>query len=229
MMRPRLSRLNTWQRHQEEVLAVLMLALTRLREYECHNKSEPSLNRSLYFCLLGANNELWKARRGGFDWPPAPEARNPPYAADDESARREKKSPDFMWGYIDHAEMDPRKQGRFFVIECKRLRAALRNDWVFNKNYVRDGVLRFVRAEHGYAKGERTAAMVGYIQGMENDAILAEVNEELIAAVLPPIAAPEHGWQGVSRLNQSLTRSFPVSPLLLLHLWVDLRARISPS
>jgi hypothetical protein len=223
MVRPRLSSLRTWERHQERVCAVLVSALAKLRTRHLQLNTEVYLNREMYWCLLEANDELWRSRRGGFDHPPDYECKNPPAPEDEERMPREDKIPDFMWGYIDHAEKDPRRQARYLVIECKRLGTAPRGDWLLNRNYVQHGVLRFLRREHGYAKGERSAVLVGYVQDMEYDAILAEVNQELLGSILPPLLAPADGWLSISRLDQNLLRPGRQPPLLLVHLWADVR------
>ena len=94
-----------------------------------------------------------------------------------------------------------------------------------NSNYIMHGVLRFIRHEHGYSKGDRSAAMVGYIQSMRFEDILSEVNAVANSIPITTITASATGWQvrGISSLHQVLLRPFPVSPFTLQHLWIDLR------
>jgi hypothetical protein len=136
MARPRISKLNTWEKHEKRVLEVLEEALALLQTKSNLIQSETPLNRELYFCLIEANHKLWKMKRG-FDHPPTSEAKNPPSPDDEYHTPREDKIPDFLWGFQDHLGIeDPRRQARYYTIECKRLGKPTRSDWVLNTNYV---------------------------------------------------------------------------------------------
>jgi hypothetical protein len=188
-----------------------------------------SLNRELYFCLLEANARQWRDRNDGFAHPPDPEGKNPPDADDDRRTAREDKIPDFRWSFIDHAATDPRRGARHFIIECKRLGRPPRADWILNANYIHHGVLRFVYPEHGYAKGEASAAMVGYLESMEPDDVLGEVNAVAASAGIAALIGPVGDWRvdAVSRLDHQVVRP-PEAVLALRHCWVDLRSCFRP-
>lgn len=226
MSQPLLSQIDLWSRHERRVLDVFAEALSLLRAEKDLKRSEVELNRKLYLCLHDANSQLWRSGKGGLDCVPVSEAKNQPDPDDDRRAKREDKVPDFQWSFYDHAEPNPRRSAHHFVIECKRLGSPPRADWVLNENYVGHGILRFVHAEHGYAKGEASAAMVGYIESTEPDAILAEVNVAASKVGVASIPRPLAGWQidGVSRLDHQVARPSPGSTLALRHLWVDLRS-----
>lgn len=225
MSQPRISRLRTWEKHERRVVDILLLALSILRKKDILPSSEVLLNRELYFCLLEANHALWESGAGGFDHPPTPEGHNPADPDDEQRAVRENKIPDFYWGFIDHSEPDPRRSARNYVIECKRLGNPPRADWILDQNYVNNGILRFITEEHSYAKGERSGAMVGYVQNMELDEILCEVNSSAVSVGIPELLAPFSGWQigGTSQFTHQLNRIFLISPFQLTHFWVDLR------
>jgi hypothetical protein len=225
MRQPKISQPMTWDRHVSLVLTVLVRALTILQSRVSNTESEISLNRELYFCLLEANEELHRYTGEAFNHQPTSEAKNPPDPDDEQRAKRENKIPDFFWGFIDHTSPDPRRGARNFYIECKRLLKPTRADWVFNENYIHHGVLRFVTEEHGYAKGEKEAAMVGYVQNMDFIDILAEVNKTATNASVPSLKGAIAGWNtdGTSRLEHELTRPFQISPFRLQHFWVDMR------
>lgn len=72
MRQPRISRLRSWEKHEQRVVDVLSLALSILSNKRELPQLEILLNRELYFCLLEANRKLWKLGMGGFDHPPAP-------------------------------------------------------------------------------------------------------------------------------------------------------------
>jgi hypothetical protein len=192
---------------------------------------EDELNRKLYFLLLEANRTALTSSLGAFDCAPVYEGSNLPSADDIIRANRESKRPDFQWTCIDHTAPDPKHGVRAFVIECKRLGAPLRTDWEFNVNYVTNGIARFVNKEHGYACDDYKGAMVGYVQSMEFEDILSEVNSTSASMGIPLLSEPADGWKenGTSLLTHTLTRAFGATPFHLLHFWVDLRTRINPS
>jgi hypothetical protein len=187
MSQPRISRLGIWERHEKRVIEVLLVALSILQSKVGIGQSEVDLNRELYFCLLEANRQQWTMGKG-FDHPPVGEGKNPPCPDDEQRARRESKIPDFLWSLIDHTEPDPKRSAHHFIIECKRLGKKPRADWVLNENYVQHGILRFITVEHGYAKGENSGAMVGYLQSMDFDNILNEVNISATAVSILPLS-----------------------------------------
>ncbi len=231
MSQPRISQLSVWKNHEKRVVEVLVLALSLLQK-KTHltfsDVNEEKLNTELYFCLIEANRALHKGdMTKGFDYPPTAEGRNPPDADDRPNSPRKKKIPDFYWGYIDHLESDPRRSARNFYIECKRLGKPLQKNKVLTTLYIEKGVRRFITEEHAYAKGEISSAIVGYVQNMDLETILLEVNAAMESYNEPmsPIERNVEGWQnsGISELSHILERPFPISPFRLHHFWVDLR------
>jgi hypothetical protein len=161
----------------------------------------------------------------GVPYPITYEGHNPPHADDASKAKSEDKKPDFHWGMIDHTEIDPMKCERQFTIECKRLGSPPSPSWVLTKNYIQNGILRFFRENDGYGKGAASGAMIGYVQDMEFDNILKEVNEEAAQNSISELAISPEGWRSkkVSRLRHKFERRFAISPFSLSHLWIDLR------
>jgi hypothetical protein len=217
---PRISALRTWQRWETFFFAALNRALEMLRVIENLPESENELNSRLLDCLRLAAREL----RPKGNYPPIRAECPPlPYGQAEETVRRLKPTPDFLWGYIDRTApalydvMD-------FTIECKRLRHASRS-WNYNESYVRDGIQRFISEEKRYAIGVPSAVMVGYWQSMEADDVLADVNKAVVDRAIPLLILSSGGWKlaGISTLDHRLIRSFPVSPCHLRHLWIDLR------
>ena len=225
MARPRISLLRLWERHELRVINVLGEALAIMSSSGIRESNEVLQNRRLFQCLMEANNRQWRLGTGGFDHPPTPEGKNLPSADDEQRAMREDKIPDFQWTLIDHAEDDPVRSVHAFVIECKILGKPKRADWIYNENYVKHGMLRFVAGEHGYAKGEISGAMIGYVYDMDPGSILAEVNVTASTHGLPHVPHPDDGWQegGTSRMTHMLVRTFPTTQFKLVHFWVDLR------
>jgi hypothetical protein len=223
MSQPHILALDLWTRHEARVLDVLVEALTLLQREPNLEESEVDLNRRLYRCLQNANRNLYLLGRS-FDIVPTLDGKNPPYADDQQRATRENKVPDFYWGFTDHTA-PVEKSYRHFVVECKRLGKRVSSQWVFNTNYVQHGILRFITEEHGYAMGEESAAMVGYIQNMDVNDIFVEVNSAAQAASIPALFLHDETWNegGITRLEHTLERRIPVFRFALHHLWVDLR------
>ena len=75
-------------------------------------------------------------------------------------------------------------------------------------------------------KGCESAAMIGYVQDMDPDATLTDVNKFATPRKLPSLKKAAAGWvaKSVTRLDQDpVNRNFDTNPLNLRHLWVDLR------
>jgi hypothetical protein len=220
---PRLSELPLWERHETRVLNIVRSALALLAT-RLPSGGEPLLNRELYFCILEANRADQRDKgRDWFDHPPVWEGRNPP-TPDGAAAASESKVPDFHWSYLDHDEPDPARSARHFVIECKRLGQPTPAGWTFNTHYVEDGIRRFVDPAWRYGRDVASGAMVGYLEAMSVDAILAEVNAAATVHTLPAITLKVKHPPSVHELDHDLERSFAITPFHLTHLWLEASA-----
>ncbi len=210
-----------WARREAHFTSVALRALELLHE-GAPSGDENALNRDLYFCMLRASREL--DPEGIYPGPVA-ECCNQPDVDDVARATRESKRPDFTWAYLDPHEPDPRKSSIQLIVECKRLGLPTNPQWILNSNYVEHGVRRFVDPQWGYAKRFPSALMIGYWQTMDNEALLAEINDHLLAKGLPEVSLSGEGWKisSITQLSHTLVRTFPVSPFGLKHLWLDLR------
>ncbi|MBN1873388.1 MAG: hypothetical protein JXA33_04090 [Anaerolineae bacterium] len=221
---PRLSQISIWKNHKEGIVWVIREALLLLREQPDLPKDEDSpmchsLNRELSFCFGRACHRLRLPHHK-----PSREAKNQPYIGDSEPTNRESKIPDFQWVFVDVLAAEDSCE-RTFTLECKRLGMPSSRSWNLNENYVFNGICRFVTEPHEYGKGSDDCAMIGYIQSMEFTDILEEVNQTARQCRITEISPPPGGWikDSISELEQTLERSFPVSPFLLRHFWVDIR------
>jgi hypothetical protein len=96
--------------------------------------------------------------------------------------------------------------------------------WVLNRNYVEHGIARFEHPDWGYAEGSSSGMMVGFMQTMEPDAILAEVNDHITS--FPALSLSGRRWtlKALTLLEpQSFDRRVLLTPFTLNHFWVDLR------
>ena len=216
-----ISDLPLWERHEERVLAILRSALHRLRAKELEGH-EPKLNRELYMCILEANSENHKTGGGSFDGVLVLDAPNPP-TPDTVGSASERKKPDLSWRYIDHQEPDPRRSVRSFTIECKRLGSPSNSGWNFNVRYAWDGVRRFTDPDFEYGRDGASGSMVGYVESLALEEIIAEVNVALTQLGVPDLALPPQADGSLTEMEHSFTRPFPISPFRLVHLWIDIR------
>jgi hypothetical protein len=228
MNQPLISNLpSIWEKRKKEIFTVIREALQILRQQNDLPKIEdsptkPNLNRLLArdcFRKAAYRNRLT-------DLKPTYNSANPPDISDKEPHPRESKKPDFYWQFIDpHADEDSCE--RRFILECKRLGNPSSPSWKLNENYVKEGICRFVTSPHEYGKGDDACGMIGYVQSMDFDDILCEVNTtaENHPEPITKLQLSPNGWQkgGVSELEHQLTRRFPISPFRLYHFWVALQ------
>ena len=91
MSQPRISKLDSWTRHEIKVINVLETALRLLRNKHELKRSERYLNRELFFCLLEANRLMQRNNMDYFDSLPVFEGVNAPLSDDCADDVREKK------------------------------------------------------------------------------------------------------------------------------------------
>jgi hypothetical protein len=219
LLRPEPERPNSWARFKVNIANLISEALLILRSRTDLVTDEKELNRLLFLCIVDANRL--------FDLPlPAYNANNPPHVEDERKVKREDQIPDLYWSIMNHVA-DHSNWYRNFVLECKRLGKKTSKTWELNEQYVIGGILRFFLEEKGYGKGCETGAMVGYVQNMEFDEILSEINFSIATneSSIPKLAAPAEGWQyqGINHLSHTFQRSYIPFNFFLQHFWIDMR------
>ena len=220
--RPQLSSIDFWEDHEHLCKQLLRDALAELTPRPI-DADENDLNRLLYRAIIRVSQ---KAAQDGNHIPVVvPEGRNPPAASDQERAEREFKIPDFYWAYIDPHASDPNDASQQFVVECKRLANPIAR---YTREYVRSGIARFINFGHGYGKGMRSGAMVGYLQEVLLDDALAVVNGVAAGDAIAVLAViTRHGENG-GEFHHQVTRPIPVSPFHLTHLWTRIGPELGP-
>lgn len=190
-------------------------------------EQEVDLNREL---CRNIRRALWELRDSdeGFDTLPHLDACNQPDEDDEARATRLDKRPDFQWELKDTQARNYEEYTRLYAMECKRLGFPSSPTWVLNREYISNGVCRFIKAEYGYGspKSNPSYAMVGYVQNMDLDDILGEVNGFAKTYSVPDIMLSEDGWieKDISHLDHQLERpEIHPTPLDLRHLWLDIR------
>ncbi len=225
MTRPRLSTALTWARFEEAVHAVFTEALRRLANSSKLETSEEPINFTLYWLSREVHYEMLKSPQGSIPFAIMFDSTNQPEPDDVFRSRRLRKRPDFGCIITDSQAADFRQAQIGYYLECKRLGKA-EGSWILNENYCEHGLCRFMREESGYAKGCASAAMIGYMQNMAPEGVLAEVNSFASERGIPSLSRAAAAWaaKDVTRLSQApLNRAFGTSPIQLSHFWIDLR------
>lgn len=201
----------------------MSLALSYLEQEPTLPIHENPLNQRLAVFCIRAEHEL--ANQGLTIFSPITwESKNQPRPEDPDGAGYLEKRPDFQSSLRDYSVDDWRECAIDYHIECKRLGSPTPSGWVLNRNYIENGENRFIDPLWRYSRGAQSAAMVGYVQTMDPDSILVEVNSHAAARKLPSITCSAWIQRGITALDpSSLARDFPPNLVRLNHLWVDLR------
>ena len=227
-----LSQLDPWRTFERNVLAIVGIALEMLRGLPELWAKEDMINRKLYQLIIEDAITEWEHRTGNMmPWKPCYEARNQPDPFDEERMPREDKRPEFQWQFRDmKRSMDVNYLD--YTIECKRLGSPSSPSWILNRNYITNGVLRFINPDWGYGYLCRSGLMVGYMQSMTSSSILTEVNQYGAEHGVPAIILSEEDWSGSkpNRLDHELNRpGLNPQRFSLRHLWIDVRHHFSSS
>lgn len=225
MPRPRLSAAITWQRFEEAVLAVFREALSRLARRAELPRAEELINLQLYWIAREVHLELLESATGSIPFSILFDSTSQPEPDDVARASRLRKRPDFNCVVTNPQARSHLTSQVNYYLECKRLGEA-EGTWVLNENYSEHGMNRFVHVDWQYAKGCLSGTMVGYIQNMDPNAILTEVNAYARTRRLPSLIQAAADWavRDVTQLySTSLTRTFQPNVFSLGHLWVDIR------
>ncbi len=219
MSRPNLFHIDIWKNYENRIIEVLYLALKKLIFCNQLPTKEDDINRLFFIHLKRANHDLLQQGKGCVSIP-FYEASNQPVELDTNRNSRESKIPDFQWGYSDRIT----GKDLMFTIECKRLGKSLSPSWNLLKNYVYNGINRFVDPNWAYGKGYESGAMIGYIQSMNHNDIFRTINNYNTQNGTSTLSKKSN-WiiHGTSELSQNLTRNIQPSQFTLIHLWVDIR------
>jgi hypothetical protein len=226
MAQPRLTVAITWSRFEKAVHAVLIESLRRLATYRNLPSSEEPINLWLYWLICKAHHAVARSPEGTLPFNVFFDGRSQPEPDDASGDSRLLKRPDFTWLLFNQQAGDPLRSEMKYYTECKRL-GSPESGRMFNDLYSGEGIARFTSEEHAYAKGCRSASMIGYLQTMEPDEVLADVNTYATDRSIPSLSRAAATWfaKDVNRLTQTpLNRQFDPAPLQLTHFWIDLRA-----
>jgi len=227
-----LNQVDPWQTFERDVLEIVGIALEMLRNLPELSAAEDPINRKLYQLIIWDALNEWERQTGhvmiqGLFY----EARNQPDPFDEEKMSREDQRPDFQWRFRDMK----RSMGvnhLDYTIECKRLGRPSSSTWILNRNYITEGILRFIVKDHGYGHRCISGLMIGYVQSMEPADVLLEVNRYGAEHDVPEITLHENAWSESkpNRLDHELNRpDLTPQRFSLRHLWIDVRHHFLPS
>jgi hypothetical protein len=211
-------RKDTWENWEKSVLEIFSMALLQLISRKPLPDKEDDLNRRLSIIVRECKREWCIENNRELQGHPIYHAYGQPTPGHEIKQPEENKIPEFTWGFTDYLD----KVERNYHVECKRL---CQDKYHYCKEYVTNGIKRFVEMEWGYGYGCESGLMIGYIQEMEFEDILYWVNHYARKHSIAPLTL-EGQWQrgDISCLENILERPrVPVSPFKLMHLWADLR------
>jgi len=211
-------RKNTWENWEKSVLEIFSTALLVLISRKPLPDKEDDLNRLLAQIVRKCRLEWCKANDMEFPGHPFYQVQGQPDPGDSVKKPKENKIADFTWGFTDFLNNEDKN----YHVECKRL---CENKYHYCKEYVENGIRRFVEKEWSYGYECESGLMIGYIQDMEFEDIFHWVNRYAQKHSLPSLKLKGR-WQKkyISRLENCLNRrEVPISPFKLVHLWADLR------
>ncbi|MDR0609895.1 MAG: hypothetical protein LBG58_07285 [Planctomycetaceae bacterium] len=113
-----------------------------------------------------------------------------------------------------------------FHVECKCLGTPISSSWIYNRNYVNHGIMRFDQGDKRYGENVSNGMMIGYILSMKPDDICKEVNSELIEKRhnFEPICISSRS--SLYEASQRLSRTIVLpSDFTLFHIWVVLQSK----
>lgn len=218
---PKFSQL--WDRHEKLYRRIFVEALRRLSAKPNISGNENDVSKQLYPIVIAVCREMAKQKDREIQ-PPSPEAHN--WATNTEERDNEftDKRPDFTCNCIDKQALTDEYYTIPLHIECKLLGERTSSNWVINRNYVTNGIARFVSESHRYGNRASSGIMIGYIISMTHNVIQEEVNSYIENELpsLPPLDFADSSTPLETR--QSFTRKqVKPSRFALTHLWIDIR------
>ncbi|MBN1900352.1 hypothetical protein JW926_03390 [Candidatus Sumerlaeota bacterium] len=220
---------NLWKRHVECVLRVISGALIRLHKRCDLPDREEDLDRFLYLdAKIEYSNLSSDKRPSGFNL--IQKSENTPSKESDIGEEWTFKRPDFKWRLCNDLANTTDELTMDFDIESKRLGKPTSPNWILNREYVENGISRFILSTHKYGNGVDSGLMIGYIQTMIPMDILKEVNQYITEQSknnMPSISFREEYFEKnkIAQTSQFIKRRcFPPPCFTLYHLWIDLRS-----
>lgn len=218
MNRPSFRSIDIWADCEKSILYTLSEALVFFREYVDASKTENDITVEL--CKAITDIRFKKQRDTLADYGNViNQSQNQPVNALGvaENSVSLRKKPDILWVFYDENADVPEKSQRYFTIECKCL-----SDRTTTRDYVENGISRFVLNECGYGRNEKSSAMIGYIKAENGLSYCKIVNEKNQKRCYPILYKISSGIDSaiIERYRQDfITREFKPTRFSIHHLW----------
>ena len=211
-----------WRRHENAYMDVFIRSLKRLAEREKLYGGENRINKTLSKITNDICFELWNTEKKDINRPRY-EQPIPPTDENELTEDNDSKRPDFSCIFKNDFAQKPEEREIGLHCECKLL-GDIDSSWNLNRNYVNNGIKRFLHNTHEYGKRAPAGLMIGYMINMLPPTIQDDVNGH-IKKELHGNPEINFVFSGItSKTEQKLFRS-DVAPndFVLNHIWVDLR------
>ncbi len=212
-----------WQKHETIYINIFIMALQRLSKAKCDLSNEDTISEKLcvflsVICFEESKKNNCEIRTP--DW----EKPIQPVTEEELKGGKVRARPDFTCKFVNPFTDYAEEYEISLHIECKRLGYPTSKNWILNKNYVIDGIMRFDCKTHEYGKRALSGIMIGYIISMSAEDIFEEVNNYQNRHCNNNPALEIHLVDDkVYRYQQVLNRSNLMPVIFKLnHLWVDL-------
>jgi len=213
-----------WKIFEKEVFEIIYYALDNLKKEKNLPNNEDKLNRLLLFKMRDANHYLLRFDSRRSDLTPIYQCTVQPLDDEDgEKKKCENKIPDFQFQKTDINSHTSSNSTKNITVECKRLGFPSSETWILNENYVKNGIQRFISEDWRYGQGSVIGAMIGYIQNMELEDIISEINNYISKNHIPSLNSDILNIKFLYEFHQLLNRSFEERNFKLRHIWIDLK------
>lgn len=226
MNQPSIFTRDLWGNQEKRLIDLLVLALVMLDDEGRLPKAEEEITRRLAKCCTAAEFLLAKEGRGingHLIW----DTKDWFQYIDTSIPVGDVKRPDCQYQFRDQQASRSEDYVKALTIECKRLGHFTDSSHTkaLNQKYVLEGIRRFLDPKHSYGKLAASGIMIGYVQNMEFERILADVNGECAKEQITELALSMQRppTMRTNHLDHRFDRPFLVSPFTLRHIWADLR------
>lgn len=131
-----------WKRHENLYIGIFILALDILAKSSCDVSNENKISATLNPILQRVCFEEATKRNCSIPLP-VWEGSIPPINESELKHKKFGKRPDFTCNLVNHMVHKLDDYVLPFHVECKKLGAPVSKGWIFNKNYVTEGIAQY--------------------------------------------------------------------------------------
>jgi hypothetical protein len=214
-----------WERHENLYLEIFETALKQLAEKSSVKGDEDAISELLCpiiaeICFYLSSERNSEIRIPCWEKPIQPKTEL------ELKGGKIRKRPDFTCNFCNTYAENPEEFELPFHVECKKLGAPTSPQWILNKNYITEGIVRFDSSDHEYGKRATSGLLIGYIINMTPETIEVEVNnyQKSYIPAFPILKFQFNSSTWLSKATQILQRKTVLpSDFKLIHHWIDIR------